>query len=301
MYVFHNSYIKKMLSDSEWGTFIQPDQSLENHPNPAEKYNIVPPSGGKANFYPFIKRNALFDSILAQVLTQQTTMNYEDQCSSKYYFDMFTVLEQQQRDVNRIVEVGVYLGGASCILAGMLIPLGKTLDLVDVSKPYLRFTYERIRRLYPEAISRVRMFFGDLPSYVKNVMQQENGVRYMVQHDGSHNFNEVVKDLAALSFVKDRVNGLMIQDTHLRSANIDLYTFVDAAIYTIFGYNMKYTEIGIKNNHQTVPAYQYKTYFLDNHPEGMYIPFALNQFRYPHPTMELDSLLLKRDEEAQVV
>jgi hypothetical protein len=43
------------------------------------------------------------------------------------------------------------------------------LDLIDLSAAYLQFTYARIRRLYPEAAARVRLFHGNLPSYVKHV------------------------------------------------------------------------------------------------------------------------------------
>jgi hypothetical protein len=191
--------------------------------------------------------------------------------------------------------VGVYLGGASCVLAGSLVPLNKTLDLIDVNKHYLRFTYERIRRIFPEAASRVRMFFGDLPTYVKNVMTQTGNTRHLIQHDGSHCFNEVIKDLCSLYFVKDKINGVMIQDTHLRSANINLYTFVDAAVYTVFGFAMKFHEIGAKYKDQTTPAYQFVTYFMSNYPEGMYIPFTLNTFRYPHPIMKLEDFLPRQE------
>lgn len=113
----------------------------------------------------------------------------------------------------------------------------------------------------------------------------------MIHHDGSHNFNEVVKGLASLYFVRDKVHGLAIQDTHLRSAKLGLYTFVDAAVYSVFGYQMQYHETGSKYPGGTNPAFAYSTYFLSDQTEGMYIPFAQNTFRYPHPTMTLDDIL----------
>lgn len=291
MYIVANLRVIKQLEESDWGTFINPDKDLENHPNPPEKYNIVPPSGYKADFLPFLKNNALFDSIISRIIDMRHQFHYEDQCSAKYYYDAFTILNLCQNDINRIVEVGVYLGGASCIFAGSLVPMNKTLDLIDINKGCLLVTYERIRRLFPEAASRVRLFHGDLPSYVNNVMSKESDVRYLVQHDGSHQFNEVLRDLASLYYVKSRVNGIMIQDTHLRSARIDLYTFVDAAIYSVFGFGMKYHDLGIKSPVQTEPAYHVTNYFLQNYPEGMYIPFAENNFLYPHPSAKLESFL----------
>lgn len=297
MYVFASEYINSVLSDQEWGAFIEPDKELETLSNPCEKYKIVPPSGYKANFIPFRTLNPLFDDIAVRMNSLQSTgMNYEDQCSAQYYFDMFNVLHANANNVDRIVEIGVYLGSASCVFAGCLLPMNKTLDLIDVNKCYLRVTYERIRRSFPEAASRVRLYFGDLPSYVKNVLAHSGNTRHLIQHDGSHCFNEVVKDLSSLYFVKDKINGVMIQDTHLRSANINLFTFVDAAVYTVFGFGMKYHEIGVKFPTPTQPALNFSTYFLDNHPEGMYIPFALNNFRYPHPSMKLENFITTREE-----
>lgn len=295
MYVFSNLYLNSILNDQEWGTFISPDKDLETCENPTETYRITIPSGIKADFTPFLNKNPLFDAAISRILNARNTIPYEDQCSAKYYFDMFNIINLSSNDIDRIVEVGVYLGGASVILAGSLVPLNKTLDLIDVNKGYLRLTYERIRRLFPEAATRVRMFYGDLPTYVKNVMSTSGNVRHIIQHDGSHCFNEVLKDLCSLYFVKEKVNGIIIQDTHLRSANIDLYTFVDAAVYTIFGFAMKFHQIGVKFNGQTEPAYAFQTYFMDNYPEGMYIPFALNKFRYPHPVMKLESFLPKTE------
>jgi len=281
------------MLNNDWGTFIEPDRDLENYADINEKYKINIPSGRKANFEPFVGKNYLFDSIIQRVIPQREQIKFEDQCSSKYYYDMFNALRSNLGEVNRVAEVGVYLGGASVIFAGCLIPMNLTLDLIDPNKVFLQFTYERIRRAFPEAASRVRMFLGDLPTYVKKVMLIEQNVTSFIQHDGSHNFNEVVKDLASLSFVKDRVKGLAIQDTHLRSADIDFYTFVDAAVYTVFGYNMKFGELGVKFPTPSEPGYQYSTYFLDNHPEGMYIPFNQNHFRYPHASSPLDKFLPK--------
>ena len=120
----------------------------------------------------------------------------------------------------------------------------------------------------------------------------------LIHHDASHHFNEVVRDLAALSFVKDKVNGLIIQDTHLRGGNIGTNFFVDAALYAVFGGNMPLYELGIKLPQATEPAFEannFGVYFMDNQPEGMYIPFELAQFRYPHKSVALSSLLPKAE------
>jgi len=182
-------------------------------------------------------------------------------------------------------------------MAGCIEDTNIQLDLVDINKNYLRLSYERIRRLYPEVAKRTRIFFGDLPTYVKNVLMQEKNTSNLVHHDGSHTFNEVIKDLAALYYVKDKVEGLLIQDTNLRAGNIDSFVFVDAALYAIFGSDLQYYETGLKHGNTATPAFQFGphgTYWLANKPEGMYIPFALQKFQYPHPTVEFDRFLPKK-------
>lgn len=290
MYVFKHRLIRECRKDPEWGTFITPDRELENIANPNEKLNVYIPSGIKADFTHFYHKNPLFDSIIERIVAQRSIMDYEEQCSGKYYFDCFNILNLLNGKVKRIAEVGTYLGGASCIFAGCIQPFNLELDLIEAKKEFLLYTYERIRRAFPESISKVRMFLGDLPTYIERVVQHENQDKILFHHDAGHNFNQVVNDIASISFVKDKAHGLIVQDTHLRSANIKSYIFVDAAIFSIFGFNLKYAEIGAKFPQSTVPAYAGKSYFIANHPEGFYIPFDQNQFQYPHPTMKLEEI-----------
>jgi len=47
-------------------------------------------------------------------------------------------------------------------------------------------------------------------------------------------------------------------------------------------------------NAPTEPAFQqnnFGIYFIDNQPEGMYIPFDRVKFRYPHKNIQLDAIL----------
>lgn len=290
MYILKHGLIREGRKDPDWGTFIAPDSDLEKLADPNEKLNVYIPSGNKADFAPFLRRNDLFDSIVNKVIEQRHVMSYEEQCSGKYYFDCFSILRELKGKINRIAEVGTYLGGASCIFAGCTVPFDFDLDLIEAKKEFLYYTYERIRRAFPESLSRVRLFLGDLPSYVKNVVQHENKNNILFHHDAGHNFNQVVNDLASLYFIKEKAHGLMIQDTHLRSAKVHNYIFVDAAVFAIFGFKLRFIELGIKFNNATQPAYAGQTYFIDNHPEGFYIPFAQNKFCYPHDSMNLEEI-----------
>lgn len=287
------SGLSKFTSQPDWGTFISPDESLHNQDNLHEKLNIKIFSGFNADYTPHKFKNILFDSVSARIQQQSQGMTFEDQCSPKYYFDIFSHLQAYLKNIRRIAEVGVYMGGSSCIMAGCIEDTDVELDLIDLNKRYLRFTYERIRRLFPKTAARTRLFFGSLPVYVKNVMLKEQTQPYMVHHDGAHEFNTVVKDLAALSFVREKVFALMIQDTHLRGGNIDSSLFVDAAIFAIFGDGLRYGELGAKHPKATEPAFEYSThgtYFNANQPEGMFIPFANLAFRYPHPSLKFENL-----------
>jgi len=167
------------------------------------------------------------------------------------------------------------------------------LDLVDINADYLRFTYERIRRLYPEAASRVRLFHGTLPYYVRNVLRQEAAVKCIVHHDASHEFTQVVKDLASLYFVRDKLLALIVQDTNLRGTKH--MNFVDMAAYAVFGTGLSYVPMGIvhssENQIMTNPNRFEGNYSLAGVSEGMLLPLSANKFHYPHPDSELELLL----------
>lgn len=287
MYILKHGLIREGRKSAEWGTFILPDAELETIKDPNEKLNVYIPSGNKADFNPFLHRDAIFDSIVEKIVAQRTVMNYEEQCSGKYYFDVFNILQELKGKVRRVAEVGTFLGGASCIFAGCAEAFDFELDLIEAKKEFLLYTYERIRRAFPQVIGKVRLFLGDLPSYVKNVVQHEEQTNILFHHDAGHNFNQVVNDLASLSFIKDKAHSLMIQDTHLRSAKVQNYIFVDAAIFAVFGFDLTFAQFGARFNQSTEPAYFGKSYFIDNHSEGFYIPFDQNKFHYPHPSMTL--------------
>lgn len=290
MYITKHGLLREGRKDPEWGTFISPDPELAQIADPNEKLKVYIPSGNKADFSHVVGHNPMFDSIVRKIVAQRDTMTYEEQCSGKYYFDCFTIIQQLRSGINRIVEAGPYLGGASCVFAGCVEEFGIELDLIDAKKEFLLYTHERIRRAFPNAVSKVRLFYGNMHAYITNVVQKENQTKILFHHDAGHNYNQVLNDLASLYFVKDKVTGLIIQDTHLRSANVGNYIFVDAAVFSAFGFNAKYLGIGVQFPQTTQPAYAGQTYFLEKNPEGFFIPFDQNSFQYPHPTMKLEDM-----------
>lgn len=76
---------------------------------------------------------------------------YEDQCSAKYYADLFQILRNFNGEFNRVVEVGICMGDASVMLAGCAEAFDFDIDMVDINADFLRFSYERLRRAFPES------------------------------------------------------------------------------------------------------------------------------------------------------
>jgi len=251
--------------------------------------NIEILSGFKAKLGSHQGANSIFDQIIEHA--RRFPAHYEDQCTAKYYFDLFNCIRDGYGEINRIVEVGVFMGGASVVLAGCAKAFSLELDLVDTSARYLQFTYERVRRCYPDADLKIRLFHGDLPHYVRDVLSVEDKVRATVQHDGAHDFNQVVLDLASLYYVQEKVRSIAIQDTHLRGYPMN-FNFVDAAVYAVFGYNVNFHAIGghaTEYENLLVNPNQYNgNYFLPDTAEGMHIPLALNTFAYPHPLIPFE-------------
>lgn len=277
----------------EFAGFIEPDHSLADMADPAGALGIEIYSGYNAvnDTRRFKGQNAIFDRIVKRI--KSLDLPYEDQCSSKYYFDLVRTLRDFNGEFSRVVEVGVFMGGASGILAGCSEAFDFDLDLVDIDPRFLRFSYERIRRMYPEAAKRVRLFHGDLAAYVRYVMLQEPEDSYIVHHDGAHDFNQVVRDLAALSFVRDRLHSVIAQDTHLRGT-LDSMNFVDMAIYAVFGTDLSYLSIGTayrEEDNRTAPNRFQGNYFMPDAYEGLVIPMAANDFRYPHPALKIEDFL----------
>lgn len=287
-----NDYVSTVaMHQDTWGTFLTPDPGLADVEDLHEALGMRIRGGHRADLKLFAGRNAVFDRIIARI--ESLDLAYEDLCSAHHYFDLFGRVEHCHGQLTRLVDLGVYMGGSSMILAGCVEPMGLELDLVDVNAAYLKFTHERLRRAFPRAMNRVRMFHGDLPTYAARVLDSDPGARTLVHHDGSHTFEQVVRDLSALYFVRDRVHSLAIKATHLRG-NIAHLNFVDAAVYAVFGAAVEHTPIGArfpKDAPVTVPNRWDGKYFLAGHPEGMHIPFDAVEWKYPHPTMELDDFL----------
>ena len=269
--------------------FIDPVETLQslNFAEIAERLNIEIYSGFKPDLTPWLGKNIIFDDLIAKRNTGTGTGNdhYEDQCSAKYYYDIFNTIKSSLGEANRIVEVGVFMGGSTSILAGCAHYLGIELDLIDINRNFLQFAHERARRSYPEAVeSRVRMFHGTLPEYVRDVLMGEENVKIIIHHDGSHSFEQVIRDLGSLYYLKDKLHSILIQDTHLRGIP-KYFNFVDAAVYSIFGRDVTYAPIGSVYNDSRLfePNKWEGNYFMPGEPEGMYIPLSHNKFHYPHP------------------
>lgn len=278
------------------GMFIEPDADLAALDDPNEKLKIRIHSGYKAMNHAasLVGSNRFFDEIYRR--SRELQIPYEDQCSDQYYYDLVQTLRDFAGEYTRVVEVGVYMGGASTVLAGCAERFAFDIDLVDINKSFLLFAYERLRRLYPEVAKRVRLFHGDLPDYVATVLRQDEEHRHIIHHDGAHAFNEVVRDLASLSFVADKLHSIIAQDTHLRG-RIEEMNFVDMALYAVFGIDMNYAPIGAIYQDwdaaRTTPNQYQGNYFMADASEGFVVPMAMNQFKYPHPSMALESLLRK--------
>jgi hypothetical protein len=276
------------------GDFIDPDRSLEQLANPNDKFAIPILGGHRAidHVAPFVGKNRIFDGITASI--GKIDVPYEDQCSAKYYADLVDALRNTHGEVDRVVEVGCYMGGSASIIAGCIPHMDFDFDIVDISANCLLFTYERIRRAFPEAVKRVRLFHGSLPQYTAKMIEAGNKDRILVHHDGAHSFPQVITDLGSLYFIRDRLHTIIVQDTHLR-ARPKSSTFVDMAVYAIFGTEVAYVPIGsayhIYQSELMNPNQWGGHYFMPDVPEGIVIPLSQNSFKYPHPSFALDDFL----------
>lgn len=276
------------------GCFIEPDGSLEAMEDPNVLLKIPTYSGYQAlrQVQPFLKKNRIFDHIAHQI--SQVRIPYEDQCSAKYYFDLIHRLRDMSGEYGRVVEVGCYMGGSATIIAGCIERFDFDFDIVDISAENLLFTYERIRRTFPEAIHRVRLFLGTLPQYVAAILHELNNDPIIIHHDGAHDFMQVTKDLSSLYYLGRRFHGLIIQDTHLRG-RINECNFVDMAVYAVFGTDVEYIPLGTAYGEEdtaVVNPNQYQgNYFVPGVPEGIVVPMHCNSFKYPHPALTLESFL----------
>jgi cephalosporin hydroxylase len=275
------------VSDQRYG-FIEAAPDLEHLDKTKlhEELGIQIYSGHRANLAAFRGRNAHFDRIIER--TSSFDVGYEDQCSPAYYWDLFSCIFAFREKLTRVIDLGVYMGGSSVVLAGCAHEFNLQIDLIDLGSKYLHFGHERIRRTYPEVADKVRLYNGDLPTYVRDVISKEHGGCILVHHDASHDFGQVVRDLSSLFYVKDQIHSIAIQDTNLRGQPDFAYPgrFVDAAAYAVFGFKMKYVPIGTTFSEDdklmTMPNQFGGNYFLPGVPEGWFIPLEHNTFKYPH-------------------
>ena len=262
--------------------------------NPNDKLGVQIFSGYQAlrRADPFLGKNRFFDEIATKL--RALNVPYEDQCSAKYYFDLVAALRNLSGEFERVVEIGCYMGGSASVIAGAAERLDYDFDIVDISENALLFTFERIRRAFPEAAKRVRLFHGSLPQYVARSLDSGDDARIVAHHDGAHDFMQVTKDLSSLSFLRDRLHSLIIQDTHLRGT-MEFCNFVDMAVYAVFGTDVNYFPIGsaytaAQTDLMNPNRYQ-GNYFMPDVPEGIVIPMSSNSFKYPHPMLPLESFL----------
>jgi hypothetical protein len=72
---------------------------------------------------------------------------------------------------------------------------------------------------------------------------------------------------------------------------------VDAAIYGVFVFDLKFKPIGSvyspDDTTRTTPNKYEGNYFLPNAAEGWFIPFEGNTFKYPHPSIPLKTFVLE--------
>ncbi|ROP59584.1 methyltransferase family protein [Enterobacter sp. BIGb0383] len=267
--------------------FLEPDQLLQSlsFTEIGERLNVKIKSGNQPDLTPYAGRNIIFDDIILK--RNLTDNHYEDQCTAKYYFDIFNTIKATLGEATRIVEVGVFMGGSTSILAGCAHYLGMELDLIDICPNFLQFARERARRSYPDAVeSRVRMFHGSLPEYVRDVLKKEDNIKVIIHHDGSHSFEQVIRDLGSLYYIRNNVHSLLIQDTNLRGMP-KYFNFVDSAVFSIFGRDVNYAPLGSVYQSTVGPNQWEGNYVMPGEPEGMYIPLSHNKFHYPHPRITL--------------
>lgn len=295
-FAFVNTTIEELLRDPNWGNFIAPDLTVSLNAGNLQRFS-------SPDFNAFTQQHPLFKNCLDKILSHPHQVDFDRHPSSaQYYVDAFQTMQAHLPSVQRVVKVGVFLGNFPCLLAGLIESTLVSLDLVDIHKQHLYIAYRRIFDLYPTVASRVRLFFGDLPSYVARTAHQKNTIN-MVHYNGSYNFNEIVNDLASLSFIKEKVLNVLTQHVNLRSVQMSEYVFPDLAMLSVFGLNIHSQKLGQMLQTDTEPniAQQEFYYRISQRVEGLSIPLAENVFRYPHPRCNTINDFLLEDLEAVIV
>lgn len=276
--LFANSYIVAEKKKFTWGKFID---DFAYAPSALESVGKKLQSAHTHSYAEVRGRNDVFDEY-ANVM-RLSLLRAEDQCTETWYFDIFNHFLTHFGQTRHVVEVGCFTGGSSRWLYVASRLFNFTLDIVDANKDFLAYARERLIDTFGGIEGNVRFFHGDLPTYVKEVAIFEQRTGTTIHHDGAHTFNECVQDFASLFYIRDNLLNLIIQDTNLRSANVDLYTFVDLAAYAVFGLAHPHTPIG-KSLTTNKPLWNAKIYFEEREPEGKIIPMQGIKFLYPHPT-----------------
>lgn len=289
---FVNMQREVAARESDWGSFISPEQtSLSSAAH--QEHALTETFRFKAvDFTSVLNKDPLFDSIIRRNFGDNALAAYY-RCSAKYYFDCFELVKRHTGQITKIVEVGPQFGDLSSLFAGLLNKMNVTLDLVDISKANLIRSYQNIKQIFPEAADHVRLFFGDLPVYIKNITCQSSDMN-LLHYQGSTNFNDVIRDLGSTFHAKNKIFGTMVHNTHLRSVTMSDYSFLDAALYALFGAKINFLNLGEEVAEET--ALDQSSYFAGGRVDGLYLPYSLNQFRYPHPSTPIEKLLYQIQE-----
>ncbi len=288
-----NTHRKLASSHPEWGKIIESESRAGDFPSEFDSQLLRNVIFKPIDFTSYANKHILYDEIINKMkIDNDINQHYRN--SAKYYFDCFNILNQHEGVINRIVEVGTHFGDLSCLFSGMLQKLDATLDLVDINPLHLIKTYQRIKKIFPEVAAKVRLFFGDLPLYIKQIASKSPYIN-LIHYQGSYNFNDVVRDLGSTFYAKQKIAGTMIYNTHLRTTDMNHYAFIDVAIYSLFGLNVKFKKMGEQASGTTEiqTSHQPPIYFADQRVEGMFLPYAVNEFRYPHQNTSLDDFFEK--------
>lgn len=280
--MFKNSFIQEQKLTPTWGKFVT-DFGFE-----AQALDIV---GGllqsrhRHNYSSVAGLNDVFDEYVA--VMNASRMAAEDQCTERWYYDVFTHFLSAAGETRHVVEVGCFTGSSSRWLYVASRLCNFTLDIVDANINFLAYARARMIETFGELADNVRFFHGDVPTYVRNAAIPEQRSRVSFHHDGAHTFNECLQDFASMSFIKDNLKHVIIQDTNHRSAVMDYYAFVDMAAYAVFGLDCPYRPIGQKLSVSN-PVFDAKIYFEDSEPEGKIIDISKANFRVPHRSVTAD-------------
>ena len=277
-----NTYIIAQKRTATWGKFVE---DFSYAPEAMERIGKVLQSAHTHRYDSVRGQNDIFDEFA--IAMNRGSMRAEDQCTEQWYFDIFQHFLKHFGQTRHVVELGCFTGGSTRWLYVASRLFNFTLDVVDANLDNLAAARERVLDACGEIGEGVRFFHGDLCTYVDQVARHERRSATTIHHDGPHSFHECLQDFASLYFIRDTLLHLIIQDTNLRSANIDLYSFVDMAAYAVFGLNHPFQPIG-KQLKVDAPVWNAKIYFEDNEPEGKIIPMRDVQFHYPHPSVTAD-------------